>query len=121
MIVTKEKAAIRRASYDCNVESTLGRIATKRLYHRVSRLVKPLFAIILVFCFVYVLTSAFAVRHPELEAIEYRVGAGDTLWEVAKQYKPDGMTMDEYMGWIYEHNDGGLIYPGDVVTIGVAK
>ena len=121
MIVTKEKAAIRRASHDCNVESTLGRIATKRLYHRVSRLVKPLFAIILVFCFVYVLTSAFAVRHPELEAIEYRVTYGDTLWTIAKVHKPDGMTMDEYMGWIYEHNDGGLIYPGDVVTIGVAK
>ena len=121
MIVTKEKAAIRRASHDCNVESTLGRIATKRLYHRVLRLVKPLFAIILVFCFVYALTSTLAVRYPELEAIEYRVKAGDTLWDIAKQHKPDGMSMDTYMGWVYEHNDGGLIYPGDIVVMGTIK
>ena len=121
MILTKEKAAIRRASYDCMNRVAPGRITTKRLYHRVSRLVKPLFAIILVFCFVYALTSAFAVRYPELEAIEYRVKAGDTLWEAAKQYKPDGMSMDYYMGWVYEHNDGGLIYPGDIVVMGTIK
>lgn len=121
MIAAKEKAVTRPASYDCKYVESLGRIATRKLYHKISRLVKPLFAIILVFCFVYALTSAFAARYPELEAIEHRVKAGDTLWEVAKQYKPDGMSMDTYMGWVYEHNDGGLIYPGDIVVMGVVE
>lgn len=121
MIVTKEKAAIRRASHDCNVESTLGRIATKRLYHRVLRLVKPLFMIFLAIMIIYAVTSVISERKPELQEEQYKVTYGDTLWTIAKVHKPDGMTMDEYMGWIYEHNDGGLIYPGDVVTIGVAK
>jgi nucleoid-associated protein YgaU len=49
--------------------------------------------------------------------IEHRVTYGDTLWTIAQRYKPDGMTMDMYMAWVYEHNDGGMIYPGDTVIM----
>ena len=49
--------------------------------------------------------------------VEHTVRNGDTLWSIAKQYKPDDMTMDEYMAWVYDHNDSGMIYAGDVVTM----
>lgn len=49
--------------------------------------------------------------------VEHKVTYGDTLWSIAKEYKPGNMTMDRYMAWVYEHNDGGVIYPGDVVIM----
>jgi nucleoid-associated protein YgaU len=49
--------------------------------------------------------------------VEHKVTYGDTLWGIAKEYKPDGMTMDRYMAWVYDHNDGGMIYPGDTVIM----
>jgi nucleoid-associated protein YgaU len=52
-----------------------------------------------------------------LVPIEHKVTYGDTLWSIAKEYKPDNMTMDTYMAWVYEHNDGGMIYPGDTVIM----
>lgn len=79
-----------------------------------------LIAILLITLTIKVLAGAFEV--PELEPTFHRVSSGDTLWTIAKQYKPDSMTMDEYMAWVYEHNDThGNIYPGDVVIMGVAK
>lgn len=121
MIAAKEKAVTRPASYDCKYVESLGRIATRKLYHKISRLVKPLFAIIIIACVVYAVISAITVRYPEYEPIEYKVTYGDTLWSIAKEYKPDGVTMDSYMGWVYEHNKGGLIRPGDIVVMGKVK
>ena len=61
--------------------------------------------------------DVFAQENVEFRPIEHRVTYGDTLWDIAKEYKPDSMTMDRYMAWVYEHNDGGYIYPGDVVIM----
>ena len=57
----------------------------------------------------------------EFIPIEHKVSSGDTLWSIAKEYKPDDVTMDEYMAWVYDHNDGGMIYPGDVVMMAEVK
>jgi hypothetical protein len=55
---------------------------------------------------------------PEFVPIEHHVRHGETLWSIAKQYKPDDITMQEYMAWVYEQNGhGGNIYPGDVVIM----
>jgi LysM repeat protein len=55
---------------------------------------------------------------PEYVPIEHHVRRGETLWSIAKQYKPDDITMQEYMAWVYEQNGhGGNIYPGDVVIM----
>ena len=35
------------------------------------------------------------------------------------QYKPNEMTMDEYMSFVYKNNESALIYPGDTVIMGV--
>jgi nucleoid-associated protein YgaU len=121
MIVTKEKAAIRRASYDCNVESTLGRIATKRLYHRVSWLVKYFFAVFCIISMFLCVKNVYDARHPQLIEEKYIVRSGDTLWSIAEKHKPDSMVMGDYMAFLYEKNGYGYIYPGDRVTIGVVK
>jgi nucleoid-associated protein YgaU len=49
--------------------------------------------------------------------VEHKVTYGDTLWNIAEQYKPDDMTMDNYMAWVYKHNDSSVIYPGDTVIM----
>lgn len=49
--------------------------------------------------------------------VEHKVTYGDTLWTIAEQYKPDDMTMDNYMAWVYKHNDSSVIYPGDTVIM----
>ena len=55
---------------------------------------------------------------PEYVPIEHHVRHGETLWSIAKQYKPDDITMQEYMAWVYEQNGhDGNIYPGDVVIM----
>lgn len=54
-----------------------------------------------------------------LKEVPHKVTDGETLWTIAKEYKPDDISMGEYMDFVYCHNDGGIIYPGDVVTMGV--
>lgn len=116
-----KKAATRRASRDCVNRVAPGRNATRGLYHSVPGFVKPLFISSLALLTIYAVISAASVKAPELIPIEHKVTYGDTLWGIAKEYKPDCMTMDEYMGWVYEHNEDSLIYPGDVVTVGLIK
>ena len=58
----------------------------------------------------------------ELEPIQHKVSYGDTLWNLALEYKPESMTMNEYMSWVYEYNDmNDTIFPGDVIIMGVEK
>ena len=55
---------------------------------------------------------------PEYIPVEHKVRSGETLWSIAKEYKPDDITMQEYISWVYEQNGhGGDIYPGDVVIM----
>lgn len=51
--------------------------------------------------------------------IEYHVIRGDTLWNIAKEYKPDEISFRAYIDNIYELNPGltPMIYPGDALVI----
>ena len=81
-----------------------------------------IWAIILVSLLLMFTIRVMSDTKTELIPVEHTVTYGDTLWTIAKQYKPDSMTMDEYMAWVYDHNDGGMIYPGDTVIMAeVAK
>jgi LysM repeat protein len=53
----------------------------------------------------------------EFIPVEHKVTYGDTLWSIAEEYKPEDMTMDTYMAWVYDHNECGMIYPGDTVIM----
>ncbi len=74
------------------------------------------FVITLVIIMFFVIADAFK---PKLVPTEHRVRQGECLWTIAQQYKPDDIPMNTYMDWVYEHNDRGFIYPGDIVIVGV--
>ena len=69
--------------------------------------------------------SGFTLAHcenkTELVPTAHTVKSGECLWTIAEQYRPEGITMDEYMSWVYEHNDSGVIYPGQNVVMGVVE
>lgn len=53
--------------------------------------------------------------------IIYIVEKGDTLWNVAERYKPDGLNMNKYIHELRKINGiGADIYPGQVITVPVA-
>ncbi len=52
----------------------------------------------------------------------YTVEKGDTLWDIAKHYKPEGLNMSKYIHELRKLNDiGADIYPGQVITVPVAE
>lgn len=80
-----------------------------------------LFALLLTVLTIWVVLDVRAQRSTEFTPVEHKVSDGDTLWSIAKQYKPDDMTMDEYMAWVYDHNDDGMIRAGDEVIMAEVK
>lgn len=81
------------------------------------------FQVLVFILFIGIMCVTISLSHTtqtsELIATEHKVRQGECLWNIAEEYKPSCISMDKYMGWIYSHNDGGLIYPGDVVVVGV--
>lgn len=122
MYTAKKRAATRRASrgYAYVTEKREG-LTANSLYHIIKAVVKPIFIIFLAFIITSGVINAFAIKHPELQAIEHKVTYGDSLWSIAEDYKPDGMSMGDYMDWVYRHNESSMIYPGDVVVMGITK
>lgn len=65
-----------------------------------------------IFCF-FVMGTFQRQDISELEKVTYTVRCGDTLWDIAKEQKPDSIPMLEYMQAIYKENKtDGNIYPG---------
>ena len=100
------------------VQEIFGRYPQKN-YITAQKKKQVLFTIILAICLILsaIWVVADTMTAPKLVPVEHKVGYGDTLWSIAQEYKPDDMTMDSYMAWVYEHNDGGIIYPGDTVIM----
>ena len=106
---------------------TAERAVRKRHKHKIHINYITLFKILQVAfftVFAVLLTVVIAIYatapEPQYKAFKYNVSSGDTLWSIAKRFKPENVTMQDYMGWVYEHNDGGIIYPGDVVIMAQA-
>lgn len=55
----------------------------------------------------------------EPEIVPYDVVQNDTLWDIASACKPNDMTYNEYITYLYKLNDGlsADIYPGDRIWI----
>ena len=103
---------------------TAERAAKKRYAHKLHINYSILFeilqvsgAVILTILFLIFVAIHATAPNPQYIPFEYRVSYGETLWGIAERYKPDNVTMQDYMGWVYAHNDGGFIYPGDVVIM----
>lgn len=51
----------------------------------------------------------------------YTVEKGDTLWDIAEHFKPEGLNMSKYIYELREINGiGADIYPGQVITVPVS-
>ena len=103
---------------------TAERAAKKRHTHKLHINYNTLFEILQVVGFIFftvllivVIAKYASAPKPQYIPFEHRVSYGETLWTIAQQYKPDNVTMRDYMGWVYAHNHGGIIYPGDVVIM----
>lgn len=92
-----------------------------RLYYStIKRVLQVVFAILaislLLWFTVTVIKGIFDV--PEYIPVRHKVKSGETIWSIAKQYKPDDISFSEYWSWVCEHNNvNGDIYPGDVVIM----
>ena len=74
-------------------------------------------AIALVLLTAWAIIDICSTNTAEFVPVEHKVKPGETLWNIAEEYKPDDISMDRYMAWVYEHNDYDVIYPGDTVIM----
>ena len=60
---------------------------------------------------------------PEYSVESYGINSGDTLWNIAEEYKPNSISYSEYTNTLYKLNDGltANIYPGQAILIPVYK
>jgi nucleoid-associated protein YgaU len=110
------------ATESAKIMNEVFRTSSKKNY--ITRFFKKQVVLTILFFIVLASTILFAFDSgtESFVPVEHKVTYGDTLWSIAKQYKPDNITMDKYMAWVYEHNDGGMIHPGDIVIMAeVAK
>ena len=78
---------------------------------------KNLILIIILLIILVSLTIWAVMSQPEFVPIEHKVTAGETLTSIIYQYKPDVFSFQQYRDWVFEHNEGGIIYPGDTVIM----
>ena len=74
---------------------------------------------IIVLCNKFHTLDDVAVKY---ETETYIVKEGDTLWEIAEEYKPEGYEIRKYVEKVRELNDiTPDIYPGQQIKIYIAK
>ena len=58
---------------------------------------------------------------PEYSVESYGINSGDTLWNIAEEYKPNSISYSEYINTLYKLNKGltAEIYPGQAIVIPV--
>ncbi len=105
-----------------NRPTAMGTVKAEEKYKKLHRhyitamtFVQVIIAIILIILTFLTIVGKATAPKPQYTAFEYKVKSGDTLWSIAQETKPDYITMDEYMSWVYSKNSNGKIYPGDVV------
>lgn len=79
--------------------------------------------ITLVILFIILILSIINQKErPYVDVIDYQVEAGDTLWEISSKYRPDDMSIQEYIYNLKKFNDiGSIIYPKQTIHILIYK
>lgn len=109
---------VQKNSRPAGTGTTADAKSTKTLHKHYNTKFRRMQAVFLAFIVTLVIIMLFGSKR-SLVPIKHVVREGECPWTIAMQYKPDGISMMAYMDWYYEHNDGGLIYPGDIVIVGV--
>lgn len=62
-------------------------------------------------------------KEHEVERIEsYTITSGETLWSIGTEYRPNDMSIQEYIYNIREYNNiGSIIYPGQTIQLLIYK
>lgn len=49
----------------------------------------------------------------------YTISPGDTLWDIARVYKPEDMSIRHYVNLMYRENPGltAQVYPGQAIEV----
>ena len=71
---------------------------------------------LLIYLTASVISDVVSSSQTVFEPFELKVRQGDTLWSLAKEYKPVGISFSEYLDWVCSNNDAD-IYPGDIVMM----
>ena len=95
----------------------------RKVYHYKTTVVKSIYAILtiitvalLIYLTASVISDIISSSQVVFEPFELKVRQGDTLWSLAKEHKPDGISFSEYWDWVLLNNDAD-IYPGDIVMM----
>jgi|GEM_PF-6486518 len=59
----------------------------------------------LIFVYAYQSRELDSWEDYEYEVINYEIKAGDTLWQIAKAHKPDGLAIREYVYYLRKLNE----------------
>ncbi len=96
----------------------LRKIKRMRKLRRERRMAFSVLTIIsvLFICFVF---NAQTKANEKFNVSTVKVGYGDTLWSIAKEYKPDGENMHKFINQISEFNDitNATIHVGQTIYI----
>ena len=66
----------------------------------------------------FIIDNADRIDRSDLPDVEHQVRQGETLWDIAAEYKPEGVHMQEYIYWLREQNGGSaLVQRGQVLSV----
>ena len=84
-----------------------------------ERILRRIIFVLVLLIIALLLCGLKGVGNPEIVSVEpYTVSRGDTLWDIADEYKPNDMGFREYIDLLCEHN--GItadIYPGQAIEV----
>lgn len=90
------------------------KIVNKRKF--IKSIITLIFIIIISFI---CLSQIFNKEEIETTQIQYTVSKGETLWDIAKEFKQDGQDIREYIYEVKKINNmtSSMIYEGQTITI----
>lgn len=84
------------------------------------KFIKSIITLIFIIIITFICLSQI-VNKEEIETsqIQYTVSKGETLWDIAKEFKQDGQDIREYIYEVKKINNmtSSMIYEGQVITI----
>ncbi len=89
---------------------------------RTTASIRLLVIISLIAMILLLLASSVGAGQLDGSTLEHRVVPGETLWEIAGEYTPDGESVRGTVSAIRRLSeiDGSVIHPGQVLTVPVA-
>jgi len=86
---------------------------------------RKLFNFLIVVITLFILAAAIVLTNAKYEldhTLDYTIKSGETLWSIASNYRPENMSIQEYIYNLREYNNCGcIIYPNQVIQVLIYK